>query len=384
MAALFWLSVLGLIYTYAGFPLLIAALARWYPKKALQNPSFELPSVTVILVVHNEENLVVSRLKNLLDQDYPDLDIVVVSDGATDGTERAVLGMAGERIKLIARSERSGKAACLSAAVPEAKGELLVFTDVRQKFRPDTISRLVQWFSNPNVGAVSGALEIEPSSHEIGKGIGSYWDLEKRLRYGEALYDSSIGCTGAVYAIRKQAFRPLPEDTLLDDVVIPMRVALQGYRVLFDPSAIAYDPQALDPDRERIRKRRTLAGNFQLLFRYPEWMLPWKNRLWWQLISHKYARLASPFLLGTAFISTVFLRSHWVYELFLAAQIAFYAAALLGRIGIFKKHRLLALPASFVFLNGMILLGLTHYLRGGHGGAWERTASPQNQGPPQN
>lgn len=143
--------------------------------------------------------------------------------------------------------------------------------------------------------------------------------------------------------------------------------------MLFDPEARAFDPQTLEPERERIRKRRTLAGNFQMLFRYPGWLLPWRNRLWWQLIAHKYLRLAAPFLLALLFASNAALRDEPLYRALFIGQCGFYLAALLGLA--LPRLRLVSLPAAFVFLNWMTLAGLWHYLRGTRQPGWQAAKS---------
>ena len=222
--------------------------------------------------------------------------------------------------------------------------------------------RLVGRFSDPSVGGVSGALIVEESAGGAGSGIDQYWHLEKTIRGAESQYDSSVGCSGAVYAIRRELFIPLPDDTLLDDVIIPMFIALKGYRIRFEPRAVAYDPQRLEPEKERHRKRRTLAGNFQMLFRYPKWLLPWHNRLWWQLISHKYLRIFAPFFLLTLFFTNVFLANQLFYRITLYVQLAFYAIAVAGMLLKGSKLKILTIPAGFVFLNLMAVEGFIYYL----------------------
>ena len=205
------------------------------------------------------------------------------------------------------------------------------------------------------------------------------WKIEKLLRHSESLIDSCIGCTGAVYAIRKKLFEPLPQDTILDDVVCPMKIALKGYQVIYDNSAIAFDPKPLEPESEKIRKQRTLAGNFQMLFRYPEWCLPFKNRLFWQLISHKYSRLAGPLLMAGIFISNISLISHPFYKLTFIGQIIFYLLAILGII--FKNARLkiLSVPAGFLFLNLQVISGFIYYIKNRNPQTWKTTNDNLNR-----
>jgi len=329
----------------------------------------------LVLVAHNEQRRIVPRLQNLMASRYPadKLDLVVVSDGSTDDTVEQIRRLADSHVQVLALPVRSGKAHCLNAGIAVARGEVIVFADSRQSFAPDTIPLLVRHFADPKIGAVSGALMIDPSASAVGTGVDAYWRLEKFVRESEARWDSCIGCTGAVYALRRELFQPIPDDSLLDDVVIPMQIALQGYRVEFDPAAVAFDPQPLEPDRERIRKRRTLAGNFQMLFRYPHWLVPWVNRLWWQLISHKYLRLSAPPLLLILLVTNALLNSSPVFRLLFAGQAVFYSLAVLGILLPRLRTPVLSIPAGFVFLNFMTVTGFWHYLTGAHRGGWELT-----------
>lgn len=375
---IFWVSAVVLFYTFTGYPIVMFVLARIFPRKVKNEAQAGPRDVTVIMAAHNEEQRIVARLQNLFASDYPadHLRIVIVSDGSTDGTVGKIHAFNDPRVELIVQPQRSGKAQCLNIAVAKTRSDLIVFADVRQRFAPDTISRLVSRFTDPEVGAVSGALEIERSGSAVGGGVDAYWRLEKFIRLMESRFDSSIGCTGAVYAIRRQLFQELPPDTLLDDVVIPMRIALQKTRVAFDPSAVAYDPQALEPDREKVRKQRTLAGNYQMLFRYLNWLLPWRNRLWWQLLSHKYLRLVAPFFMSLCFAANAVLLNLSFYNLLFAAQCVFYLCAMIGVSFSSIKWRVFAIPAGFVFLNAMAVSGFSHYLRGSYRqGSWPAAKS---------
>jgi len=280
--------------------------------------------------------------------------------GSSDATVVNAEALAHPRLTVLTRPDRRGKAASLNFALSHASEEVIVFTDARQDFAPDAIARLAAHFGDPEIGAVSGSLEIAPAASATGSGVDYYWRQEKSLRANESQYDSCIGCTGAIYAIRRELFSPIPDDTLLDDVVIPMQIAVAGHRVIHDPEARAYDPQALEPAAERRRKQRTIAGNFQMLFRHPGWLFPAHNRLWWQLLSHKYLRLTAPLFLAVAFIANATLIPHPFYAACFAGQVLFHLAALLGSAGV--RARWASLPAAFVFLNLMTLRGLFYFL----------------------
>jgi cellulose synthase/poly-beta-1,6-N-acetylglucosamine synthase-like glycosyltransferase len=375
LAAAFWLSALLLAYTFGGYAILMELLARLRPKPLSASPDSPVPSVCVVLVACNEEARIAARLENLLASDYPPekLRVLVISDGSTDATAARVRAFGSPRVEVIEQPHRSGKAAGLTAGVAHCSAEIVVFADARQRFASDTISRLAAHFSDPVVGAVSGALEIDRAASAVGSGVDAYWKMEKRIRAAEARFDSCIGCTGAVYAIRRELFEPLPPDTILDDVVIPMGIVLRGFRVLHDPTALAFDAQPLEPATETVRKRRTLAGNYQMLFRHPAWLLPSRNRLWLQLISHKYLRILAPAFLLTALAASLALSRHPLYRAAFLAQCAFYALAAIGILAPRLRSRLFSLPAGFTFLNLATVRAFAHYLRGNDLHRWERT-----------
>jgi cellulose synthase/poly-beta-1,6-N-acetylglucosamine synthase-like glycosyltransferase len=363
----------GLFYTFLGYPLLMFCLAS--KRRPPDAPADARPpfTITVVIAAHNEEAQILPRIENLLASRYPldQLDILIVSDGSTDRTVQKIQSLGDPRVRVIDQPERRGKAHALNLALAETRAELVVFADARQRFDPGAIAALAGHFHRPETGAVSGELLIDPAGSTAGGGIDAYWRLEKFIRLSEARHDSTIGCTGAIYAIRRALYRPIRDDTILDDVVIPMQIALQGFRVGFEPAALAHDPQTLEPAREKIRKRRTLAGNYQMLFRHPAWLLPWHNRLWWQLFSHKYLRLAAPFLLLLLLGSNALLLHSFYYRLLFFGQCLFYGLAVCGGIFTVVKFPPFSLPAGFIFLNWMSLAGLWHYLRPNSRSGWE-------------
>jgi cellulose synthase/poly-beta-1,6-N-acetylglucosamine synthase-like glycosyltransferase len=361
----FWTSVALLAYTFAGYQLLIGWLAR---NRRGPAPALARQRAMVLLVAHNEEARIRARIENLRASAMP-LDIAVCSDGSMDATA-AEARLAGARV--FEFPERRGKAACLSEAIPALDAPIIVLTDSRQQFTPDTVPRLVRHFADPAIGAVSGLLRIGDARTSAGAGVNLYWKMETAVRQSESDWDSCIGCTGAVYAIRRALFHAIPADTILDDVVIPMLIALSGHRVIYDSEAQAFDPQPLDPRAETRRKARTLSGNFQMLLRYPAWLLPWKNRLAWQLVSHKYLRLAGPVLLLCALAASACLAGTPFYRACLAAQVLLYLLAAAGLAAPSLKMRVFSVPAGFVFLNLMTLRGFFRFFFGPRGGAWDK------------
>lgn len=365
----FWASFAALFYTFLGYPLLIGALAKAFGQPVKKSPPTTPPAVTVVLVAFNEEERIVARVENLLAARYPadQLEVLVVTDGSTDGTVARLRALTDPRVRVLAREQRSGKSACLNAAIPQAHGEIVVLCDARQRFAPHTIPELVANFSDPTLGAVSGSLEIDPAATGVGGGVDLYWKLEKFIRASEGRFSSTIGATGAVYAIRRELFQAIPSDTILDDVVIPLQIAVNhGKRISFDPTAPAYDPQTTDPAREKRRKMRTLAGNFQLLAHHPGWLLPGRTGLWWQLLSHKYSRIVAPVFMVTMFAGNAALAGVPFYREIFFAHAAFYSLALLGLALPALKWKPFSIPAGFVFLNLMTVGGCVNWLRGAY------------------
>ena len=376
--AAFWSSVALLLYTYAGYPLLLL-VRRWLMARPVRAAHRE-PRVSLIVVAYNEAARIGQRIENFLDLEYDwgRVEIIVASDGSTDGTVEAAQTYRSPFVKVVDFRSRRGKSAVLNELIPAASGEIVVLADTRQRFETEALRALMADFADPEVGAVSGELVLLGGSadSEVGKGVDFYWRYEKLLRQMESSVDSSVGVTGAIYALRRALFKPIPEPTILDDVLIPMNVVRQGYRVLFEPRARAYDWVSADADTEFKRKLRTIAGNFQLFFLQPWLLSPFANRLWFQTVSHKACRLLGPLCLGVAFVANLALVAQPAYRGLLALQLGFYAAAFLGYLtrGAARRPRLLNVPYAFCLLNWATVLALVRLMNGRQQVTWERTA----------
>ncbi|MEQ1949684.1 MAG: glycosyltransferase [Bryobacteraceae bacterium] len=318
-----------IVYVVAGYPILV----RWRAKaqtRAVQKARME-PTVTAIVAVHNGGHYLRAKLDSLLALDYPrdKFDIMVVSDGSTDDTEAIAQSYTPhQRVKLL-RIPKGGKCAALNAAIPTATGEILLLTDVRQVVEPASLRYLVENFADAQVGAVSGELIIQRGSGGAEADIGAYWRFETWLRDTLAGMDSMIGATGPFYCLRRSLAVPVPPDTLLDDMYLPLKGAFfTGHRLAMERRARAYDPP-MPLATEFRRKVRTLAGNWQLLQLLPE-LLSRQNRMLWHYASYKLGRLLLPWLMAAFFLLS--LVTPWPWNALLAGpQVLFYAAGVLAR-----------------------------------------------------
>ena len=354
-APIFWACLALVAYTYAGYALLVAQLARRRGDTPRHAPL--TPPVTVVVAAYNEAGRIAARVADVLAQDYPpaSLRVLVVSDGSDDGTERAV-PRDDARVQVLALPRNGGKAAALNAAMACVTTEFVVFTDARQRFAPDAIRRLVAAFADERVGAVSGELEVGGGSPEHSS---LYWRMEKRLRENEARIGWLHGVSGAIHALRARLFRPLPPGTILDDLWIPLHVAFAGARIWMARDAIAWDVPSATFAEEYRRKLRTLAGNWQLVARCPRLLVPGRNPLFFAWVSHKLLRLIAPWALIGAWLASAF-AAGGVYRFAFAAQTLAYAVAALALAAPRLAARIPLAPAagSFVMLNAAALCAL--------------------------
>lgn len=278
-------------------------------------------------------------------------------------------------------AERRGKAAVLNAVVPELHGQIVVFADARQRFDRGTLRALVESFADRRVGAVSGELVLTAGegTAAAGRGTAFYWRYEKFIRSTEGRADSTVGATGAIYAIRRALFEPIPDDTILDDVVIPLRIVKRGYRVLFEPRARAYDRASATARQEFARKARTSAGTFQVFARERWLWNPRRNRLWFETMSHKGLRLLLPLLHAALLVAAAAVAPRGgIYAWALAAQLLFYGIAIGGFMGRQQTRRspLVSIPCAICLLNWATVVGFMRFVTNRQRVTWERVAAP--------
>lgn len=381
---LFWVSLLLLVYTYIGYGLLVYILVQRKPgSKPGKLTETELPSLTVLIPAYNEAAVIGGKIRNSLSLVYPreKFRVLVITDGSTDGTEQIV--RAFPQVDLLHEAERLGKAPAINRAMQEITSDLVILTDANTVLNEEALLQLVQPFSDPVVGAVSGEkLVVSSTAEELSsEGEGLYWKYESFLKQNDARLYSIVGAAGELLALKARLFTPLEPDTVLDDFVLSMRICEAGYRVAYQPGARAVETGSFNLAEEQKRKIRIAAGGFQALGRLSKsWQYKNNPLLFFQFFSHRVLRWvgAAPALVVLA-ISTVYLvvkGAGWVYELAGLGQLIFYSLAVVGWLGARTntKWPIVYIPYYFVFMHWVILAGLLKYLTGDLDPRWEKAA----------
>jgi cellulose synthase/poly-beta-1,6-N-acetylglucosamine synthase-like glycosyltransferase len=368
---LFWSLVALVAYAYVGYPLLLGLLARVRPRPVNRGTNGPR-SCSIVLCVRNEEANIdrrLAELTDLLESTGVRGEIIVVSDGSTDATATLARQHCKGSVRVLELPDNVGKAAALSSGCAMAMNEILVFADARQRWATDALAMLLENFADPEVGAATGGLVIESAPGTLA-GVGLYWRFEKWLRHQESRVWSMVGATGAISAVRRELFRPIPPGTVLDDVYWPLQVVLQGKRVVLDPRAVAHDRL---PDRVRDefrRKVRTLSGNFQLLARLPQVLLPWRCPIWFSVLSHKALRLVVPWALMVILVLSAAMPST-LYQILFWGQIAGYATGVAGALWpALARCSPVSGASSFVVLNAAAALAFWVWLFGRTTQSW--------------
>ena len=358
-------ALILLAYTYFGYPLLLGILARLFPWRPRPDATWK-PTVTMCVAAYNAEAFIEAKLQSLVGQDYPadKMEILVYSDGSTDGTESIVTAWAQRdpRVHLIRGETRQGKPTALNRMREQATGEVLIITDARQTLDPGALRALLPLLAAPQVGCVTGNLVLDGA-----EGSGAYWRYENWIRKQESRFSSLVGVTGALAALRRRDLGPLAVDLVLDDMWIAMQTRLRRARVLLAEDAIAHD-RTFSDEREFGRKARSLAGNYQLFSRMPRLLLPLVNPSWFETFSHKIARLLCPWAMLALLVACAAGAAEPVSQglpraallWLLLAQFAFYAMAGMGS----RAGRIGVLARTFVVLNAAALVGLWRFATG--------------------
>jgi cellulose synthase/poly-beta-1,6-N-acetylglucosamine synthase-like glycosyltransferase len=385
IVSLFWGSVSLIAYAYVGYPLLVWLLSKQHDHRVKQYASTEsaasqardLPLVSIIIAAYREENVILYRLNNLVLLDYPPdkLEILIGCDGNEDLTGELVNTFGDSRIRLLQFEERRGKSSVLNDCVPEARGEILVFSDANTHMDRQCIKRLVRHFEDESIGGVCGQLILEDAA--TGKNVdGLYWKYENFLKQCETSLGAVLGVNGALYALRKSLYTPIPPETIIDDFLIGMRVHLTGRRLIYDGSAFATEETATSVQAEFKRRVRIGTGGFQSLRHLKGLLSPRYGYIAFAFWSHKLMRWFCPVLMTVALLANLCLLSQPLYQVTLIGQGLFYLAAFLGMKlgsggGLIRK--LCRVPGMFVQMNLALGIGLFRWLFTRQTGTWERT-----------
>ena len=367
---IFWIAVAVPIYAFIGYPIMLLALRLVIHRPVRKAPI--RPSVSLLIPAYNEADVIHRKIENSLAIDYPAdlLEIVVASDGSSDGTVEIAQQLAdGTRVRVLTFPENRGKIATLNASIPELRGEIVVFSDAAALLQRDALRRVIDNFADPEVGAVSGLYRIiQPDEVNIGASEGFYWRYETFLKIQESELGSILGGHGHLHAIRKNLYPYPAPGTINDDYVIPFSVLAKGYRAVYEPSAIV-DEEA----REMTgfgRRVRIMAGNIQQLSEIGGLLAPLRPMELFFFLSHKTARLLVPFAMIAALTANLFLLGSRLYVVLFCGQIAFYALALVGAFRPLRPKALM-LPYYFSMINAAMFFAVYHALTRRRRLAWK-------------
>lgn len=378
----------AVVYSYALYPGLLVAVAALAQgirdiryvlgKRERRNPGGGvLPAVAVVISAYNEERHIRARIDNLLALDYPRelLHVYVGSDGSHDRTGEILAAFEQATVHAHVFAENRGKASVLNDLVARTHEPILLFSDANTFFARDAVRRLVAHFRTPDVGAVSGELRLLRSNGDNQDSL--YWRVEQVLKFFEARIGGLLGANGAIYAIRREFWIPLKTDTICDDFCVAMSVAAAGKRLVYEPAAWAEEDTPDAISEEFHRRVRIGIGNFQALFRHPEYLFCTSVATRFAYVSHKVLRWIAPHLMIVALFASLILASQSRLWLLLASlQIVAYAGAALlyaASLGGVRLPSLLRIPTFLFALNLAFLLASWRYASGNYRGSWKRT-----------
>ncbi|RFM30184.1 glycosyltransferase family 2 protein [Deminuibacter soli] len=381
---LFYTSIFVVLYNYLGYAVIVVLLnavkKRLFPQPAAVNAP--LPTVSFIVAAYNEADCIEQKIQNSLALDYPSgkIEFLFITDGSTDATPGIVARY--PQVKLLHKPERQGKSAALNRVAAAAGNDILVFNDANTILNPGALLQLVQHYADARVGGVAGEKKVlsAADSNEVGEGEGMYWKYESFLKKIDARFYSVVGAAGELFSMRRSLFTAVPQNIILDDFVISLQAAQKGYRIMYEPAAVAMELPSFSLEDEQKRKVRIAAGGFQAMWLLRSLLFFWKHpRLTFLYVSHRVLRWAlSPFCLIITLLSNIALAcitDGYLYKITLMLQCCFYAAAFLSRYAKpgTRLAKLLKLPYYFVFMNLSVVLGFIRFVRGGQAAAWEKS-----------
>jgi cellulose synthase/poly-beta-1,6-N-acetylglucosamine synthase-like glycosyltransferase len=374
MIIAFWIFAGIIVYTYVGYTLLIPIIALFSQRRSIKRDME--PKATFLITAYNEERSIAAKLEDTLSLDYPKdkLEIMVASDGSTDRTDEIVRGFADRGVVLKRVEGRVGKTATQNEAVKAATGDIIIFSDATTKYTKDAIKKIVRNYADEGVGAVSGRYEyVNPTGASVGIGTILFWKYENFIKSMQTRIRTITGCCGCIYSVRKDAYVPLPPD-IISDLVEPLKIIERGYRIVFEPEAVAYEETTETSKQEFSMRVRVISRGMQGLWYMRTLFNPFRyGFVSFQLFSHKVLRWMVPFILFLLFVCNIILIGHPFYNLTFIAQILFYSGAAFGyfldRKG--KKVKLFALPLYYCLVNAASVVAFIRMIRKEHSVVWE-------------
>jgi biofilm PGA synthesis N-glycosyltransferase PgaC len=382
LSGIFWLSAFFVFYNYIGYAIIVFVLNRLRPK--VTPPDIEtdrLPSVSFIVAAYNEEDCLNEKVINSLEQNYPQtlVEFIFITDGSTDRSAEIIAG--NPRIKGLHEAPRQGKSAALNRAVSYATGDILIFSDANTNLNKDAVLNIGRHYLDPRTGGVAGEKKVlSPSgAEEVGAGEGLYWKYESYLKKLDSDFYSVVGAAGELFSVRRKLYQPLPDNIILDDFVLSLKVAGMGYPIRYEPEAYAMELPSFSLKDEQKRKIRIAAGGFQAISLLAPLLAFWKHpRLSFLYISHRVLRWAlSPLCMILALISNAILclgTTVWLYEGLFTLQVLFYLPGVIAAFftPVREKVKIAKFLYYFLFMNVSVIRGFFRFLGGRQAATWEK------------
>ncbi len=371
---IFWTAALLLFYVYAGYPLLLSIIALFSRRKR-PDPGY-CPRVSVLIAAYNEEAAIERKIRQTLALEYPadKIEVLVLSDCSTDRTDEIVSGFGDPRVRLVRMPERRGKTHAQNQGTRQAAGEVIVFSDATAIYHSRALMYLACNYQDATVGAASGRYQYFDPGDQSPTGLGSiaFWSYENFIKKMQSRTRTITGCCGCIYSVRKAAYTELADD-VISDLVQPLQAIRKGYRVVFEDRALAYEETTQSTAEEFAMRVRVVTRAMRGLLSVPDLLKPW--RFFWpafQLWSHKVLRWMVPLFLIALFITNLFLLDSTIYKITFAAQLVFYAAAILSMlVPLHKRWKPLGIPLFFCTLNAAALVSMVEICRGRKYVTWQ-------------
>lgn len=375
----FFISIFAIGYNYVLYPVAINLYCQFRRDPHLDKIDLEveLPKVTFVVAAYNEEKVITQKIENTLELDYPKekLQIIIVSDGSDDDTATIAKSYSDKGIFAMHIPERQGKSAALNRALQKAEGEIILFSDANNDFNKQAVKELVKHFSDPKIGAVTGAKHIYASEQrEAAKGDGLYWKYEAFIKKAESEIGSITAAEGEILAVKKSLMKPIDPNKINDDAAITFDIVKSGYRMLYEPNARSEEHASSDLIDDINVKIRMTAGGFQTMFNEASFLFPPKTWFAFSFFSHKILRWMTPHMLMMAFMTNAMLFEYYIFKLFFVVQLSFYGIAFYGWLNRSKEQlpTIIYVPMYFTVMNVALFRGFMRYVEGSQKVTWDK------------